>query len=358
MKIVKIETKIIQTPLKNPFKTALRTVTHLKDLIVMIYTDNGLIGYGEGASTPVITGETLNSMQGAIDTIFRDILLNREIEDFNQLLCDIDRAIVHNSTIKSALEIALYDLFAQSMKVPLYRLLGGNKREFQTDITISLNDIDTMIKDSQKAINLGYNILKIKVGESIQKDYDRIQTIAQTFPDIILRIDANQAWTPKESVTILSRLENKGIIAQLIEQPVKANDFRGMKYVKERTLTPLLADESVFSPKDAIQLLEMDACDLINIKLAKCGGISNALKIADIAQMYNVKCMLGCMLEGAISVGAGVHVASAKSNIITMFDLDGVNLLSYNPIKGGVEFNESQISINPNLNGLGVLGIK
>jgi len=113
MKITDIQTQIIKAPLKTPFKTALRQVTHLEDLVITIYTDSGLIGYGEGASTAVITGETLISMRGAIDTIFRDILLHREIEDFNSLLNDIDKAMVHNSTIKSAIEMALYDLRSQ-----------------------------------------------------------------------------------------------------------------------------------------------------------------------------------------------------------------------------------------------------
>jgi len=352
MKIKEIKTQTLKAPLKTPFKTALRTVTHLEDLVVTIHTDNGLIGYGEGASTAVITGETLTSMRGAVEHI-KPMLIDREVEDFNALLYIIEHSMIHNTTIKSALEMALYDLFAQSLKLPLYRLLGGSKTKFETDITISLNSINTMIEDCQEAIELGYNILKIKVGESITKDYDRIKTIADRFPNTTLRIDANQAWNAKEAVILLQKLENRGILTELIEQPVKANDFRGMRYIKERTLTPLLADESIFSAKEAIELLEMDACDLINIKLAKCGGISHALKIADIAGLYGVKCMIGCMLEGSISVSSAVHVASARSNIITMLDLDGANLLATNPIEGGAIFNENEIILTDSF-GLGV----
>jgi len=352
MKIVNITTKILKAPLKTPFKTALRTVTHLEDLVVIMTTDKGLIGYGEGASTAVITGETLASMQGAIEHI-KPLLLGREIEDFNALLHTIEHAMVHNTTIKSALEMALYDLRSQSLQLPLYQMLGGSQTTFTTDITISLNNIDTMLHDCQKAINLGYEVLKIKVGETIAKDYERIATIATTFQNTTLRIDANQAWSAKESVTLLQKLENQGIITQLIEQPVKADDFKGMKYIKERTITPLLADESVFSAKQAIELLKMDACDFINIKLAKCGGISHALKIADIAQLYNVKCMIGCMLEGPIAVSSAVHVASARSNTITMLDLDAASLLAHNPVVSGTLFNESEIKLT-RAYGLGV----
>jgi len=352
MKIIKIQTQILQTPLKTPFKTALRTVTHLQDLIVTIQTQNGLIGYGEGAPTPVITGETLQSIQGAIQTMEK-LLLHHSLDEFNHLLQLIHQSMVDNSTAKAMLEMALYDLRAQSFQRPLYQLLGGSKTHFTTDITISLNSIETMIADAQKAIDQGYTILKIKVGTTIQEDYDRIHAIATHFPTIQLRIDANQAWSPKESVRLLQRLEQHDIIPQLIEQPIKAHDFRGMKYIKERTLTPLLADESVFSPQQSIQLLELGACDLINIKLAKCGGITPALQIADIAQLYGVECMMGCMLEGPIAINAALHVVSARSETITLLDLDAVALLQYNPLQGGATFKESHIQLN-NTRGLGV----
>ncbi len=355
MKIVDIKTQIIKASLKKPFKTALRRVDSLEDLVVTIHTESGLVGYGEGGATAVITGDIISSMIGAIEYI-KPMLIGKTIEDFNSILYIVANSIVHNSTVKSMLEIALYDLKAQSLKLPLYRFLGGSRTSFTTDITISLNSIDKMLKESQEAIDLGYDILKIKVGKSISEDFEIIKSIAQTFPDTTLRVDANQAWNPKESIYLLKKLEKLDIYPELIEQPVKANDFRGMRYIRERTVIPILADESIFSPKQAIEILELEACDYINIKLAKCGGVSNGLKIADIAGLYGVKCMIGCMLEGAISVGASVHLASARENTITMLDLDAVNLLAYNPIRGGVEFNESKIELNSSY-GLGILGI-
>ncbi len=355
MKILDIKTQIIKAPLKKPFKTALRRVDSLEDLVVTIHTESGLVGYGEGGATAVITGDIISSMVGAIEYI-KPMLIGKTIEDFNSLLYTVANSMVHNSTVKSMLEIALYDLKAQSLKLPLYRLLGGSRTSFKTDITISLNSIDKMLKESQEAIDLGYDILKIKVGKSISEDFEIIKSIAQTFPDITLRVDANQAWSPKESLYLLRKLEKLDIYPELIEQPVKANDFRGMKFIRDRTIIPILADESIFSPKQAIEILELEACDYINIKLAKCGGVSNGLKIADIAELYGVKCMIGCMLEGAISVSASVHLASARENTITMLDLDGVNLLASNPIRGGVEFNESQIRLNSSY-GLGILGV-
>ena len=353
MKITKIETKKLTAPLKTPFQTALRRVEFLEDMVVIIHTDSGLKGYGEGAPTPVITGETMGTMQAVIDYL-APFLIGREIEDFESLIDIVQHRILKNTTAKSALEIALYDLKAKSQNLPLYQMLGGVQKEFETDITISLGETEKMVSDTLSAIALGYTILKIKVGDGVQKDIERIKAISEAAgKDIVLRLDANQGWTAKESVEILLALEKEDIALELVEQPVKADDIEGLRYIKDRVQTPLLADESVFTLNDARRLLDLQAVDLINIKLAKCGGISNALKLADIADEYGVKCMLGCMLEGPISVGAGVHVASAKANVITMLDLDAVSLCKNNPVTGGVIFNESKMVI-PESAGLGV----
>ena len=353
MKIVKIETRRLKVPLKTPFQTALRRVESLEDIVVMIHTDSGLIGYGEGAPTPVITGETLGTMEAVI-AYLRPMLTGRELSDFDGLIEIIHTAILKNSTAKSALEIALYDLKAKSQNLPLYRMLCGEKQEFVTDITISLGKTDKMVADALDAILRGYQILKIKVGNDPRKDIERIESIAGAVSDeIILRIDANQGWSVDETIHVMTVLENHGIYPELLEQPVSASDIEGLREIKKHIQTPLLADESVFSVEDARHLLDLQAVDLINIKLAKCGGISRALKLADLAESYGVKCMLGCMLEGPISVGAAAHVASARSNIITMLDLDAVSLCRSNPVEGGVLFDESRIVI-PDSPGLGV----
>jgi L-Ala-D/L-Glu epimerase len=138
---------------------------------------------------------------------------------------------------------------------------------------------------------------------------------------------------------------------------VKAQDLDGMKYVTERVHTPIMADESVFGPTEVIDLIRMRAADIINIKLMKTGGLSNAIRIADISALYGVECMIGCMLESSISVAAAVHLAVAKSNAITKVDLDGPSLSAYNPVDGGVIFNESEISIT-DAPGLGIRSIQ
>ena len=353
MKITAIRTTILKAPLKTPFVTALRRVEVLEDLVVIIECDNGLVGYGEGAPTPQITGETIGSMMATIEFI-KPHLLGREIEDFDALLKVVHTLIVKNTTAKSALEIALYDLKAKAQKLPLFKMLGGTQTKFTTDITISMGDTQQMINDSLRAVGLGYKTLKIKIGDDPQKDAARIIAVHEALgKDITLRLDANQGWSAQDAVKLLHTLEKKEIVAEFIEQPVPADDVEGLKYIKERVQTPLLADESIFSLKDAKKLLEMQAIDFVNIKLAKTAGIAQALALADLSQSFGVKCMMGCMLEGPIAVAAGVHVASAKADVITMLDLDAVSLLASHPVKTSVVFNESEIILSDD-SGLGI----
>jgi len=354
MKITNIRTTILKAPLKNPFITSLRRVDTLEDLVVIIECDNGTLGYGEGASTPQITGETIGSMISAIEFLTPMLLDKDIIEDFDTLHFTLHHSIKANTTARSALEIALYDLKAKAANLPLYKMLGGTQTKFSTDITISMNEIDKMIEESLDAVTLGYDTLKIKIGDDPQKDVERVIAIHHALGnDIRLRLDANQGWTAQQSVALLQALESKDIIAEFIEQPVAADDIEGLQYIKERVQTPLLADESIFSLKDAQRLLEMQAIDYVNIKLAKTAGISQALALADLCKSFDTKCMIGCMLEGPISVAAGVHVASAKADIITMIDLDAVSLLASHPVKSNITFNESEIILGEE-SGLGM----
>ncbi|HHE05714.1 MAG TPA: dipeptide epimerase [Epsilonproteobacteria bacterium] len=353
MKITNIHTTTLKAPLKNPFVTSLRRVDTLEDLIVIIECDDGAIGYGEGAPTPQITGETMGSMVACIEFI-KPHIIGKEIEDFDIIIKLVHTLIVKNTTAKSALEIALYDLKAKSEKLPLYQMLGGTQTKFRTDITISMGEIDKMIVDAHDAVALGYETLKIKIGDNPQKDVERVRAIHDALKSHIkLRLDANQGWTAQESVELLHALEKQEIIAEFIEQPVAADNIEGLKYIKERVQTPLLADESIFSVKDARRLLEMQAIDYVNIKLAKTAGITQALELADLSHEFDTKCMIGCMLEGPISVAAGVHIASAKADIITMLDLDAVSLLASHPVDTSIVFDESEIFLSDTL-GLGI----
>jgi L-alanine-DL-glutamate epimerase-like enolase superfamily enzyme len=354
MKIQSIRFGMLNVPLKTPFKTAMRTVKEIEDVVVIMETDTGHIGYGSAPATAVITGDTHGSIIEAISKIISPALIGQDIEDLNKLTETVQHSIVRNFSAKAATEIAIYDLYGQLYGAPLYKLLGGGDNVITTDITISVDYIDKMVEDTMAAIDLGFETLKIKVGKDPALDIERIKAIyAAVNERALIRLDANQGWTPKQTVSVLSALEESGVQLELVEQPVKGDDIEGMKYVTERIHTPVMADESSFGPKEAIELIRTRAADIINIKLMKTGGISNAIKIADIAGIYDIDCMIGCMLESSIGVAAAAHIAAAKASIITKVDLDTPSLGQYDPVSSGVQFSNAEITIT-DLPGLGI----
>lgn len=345
MKITGVKVSLIEAPLITPFKTALRTVYSIQNVAVTVHTDDGQIGIGEAAPTHVITGETLSSLRYAIEQVIAPVIIGIEIDELAVLSERIEQCLYKNTSAKAAVEMALYDLWAKKYGAPLYKLLGGYRSKLTTDITISVNDSAEMVQDSLEAVKRGFSILKVKVGKDPQGDVDRVVAIRKAVgKDVILRVDANQGWTPKEAVRIIGQLEDRDTQIELVEQPIHYSDLAGMHYVTNHTQTSILADESVFSPKEALELIERRAADLINIKLMKTGGISKAKQICDIAEASGVACMIGCMLETKISVSAAAHFAAANKNI-TMVDLDGPSLCAKDPIEGGPIFEGENIQM-------------
>lgn len=356
MKIIDVKIEHISVPLKRPFKTALRTVNSVEDVIVKVITDTGNVGYGEAPPTAVITGDTSGSIVAAINDVIKNQIIGMEIGNLEELMIKLNKTMVKNTSAKAAVDIALYDLYGQLYKAPLYKLLGGYRKELTTDITISVNTPVEMAGDSADAVKRGYKTLKIKVGKDSKLDIERLQAVRNAVgKDINLRLDANQGWSPKEAVKILRKIEDLDLNIELVEQPVEAHDLNGLKFITDNVYIPVMADESVFSPMDALKIMQLRAADIINIKLMKTGGIYNALKICSMAEVFGMECMIGCMLEAKVSVTAAAHLAAAKS-IITKIDLDGPVLCKEDPVAGGAIFNESLITFSDG-DGLGILGI-
>ena len=360
MKITGISLGYITIPLVTPFRTALRVVEHVNDLIVRIDTDEGLSGFGEAPPTAVITGDTKESIEAAIRYYIAPSIIGMDLAaDTEEVFLRMHKALAKNTTAKAAVDMALYDLMAKAAGMPLYRLLGKDAPDqvrnlLLTDLTISVNETDEMVRDARRAVEEGYQILKVKVGKGGEKDVERISRIREAVgKDAVIRVDANQGWTREEAIRTISMLEDALLEIELVEQPVSCHDFKGLKMVTEHVSTPILADESVFSYEDAERIIEEHAADLINIKLMKTGGIHEALKITDLAARHQVSCMAGCMLESAVSVSAAAHLAGAKS-VITMCDLDGPSLCAENPYHGGPVYEGPRILLPDDTPGIGI----
>lgn len=353
MRIDRIEVGEVAIPLRTPFKAASRTVDAVHDILIRIVTDDGTAGYGEAPPTALITGETKASIREAIMQYIAPSIIGMEIFDLDTIMQRIQASIVNNTSAKAAVDMAIYDLYAKKLGQPLYKVLGGAKRKIETAHPISDKPIDEMVRDSLQAVRDGFSILNVTVGKNGFKVAENLLAIRKAVgPGIRIRVEANQSWSPQEAVRIIGMLEDGGMQAELVEQPVKAPDLAGLKFVTQHVETPIVADESVFSVNDAIHIIQTQSADLINIKLMKTGGIHEALKICTVAEIYRVDCMIGCMLESKISVSAVAHLAAAK-NCITMVDLVGPSLFKTEAYEGSPLFTSGTIKLG-DATGIGI----
>jgi len=307
MIIKKISTEVKYIELKIPFITALRRVDTIEFVRVHVICDEGEVGIGEAPATMAITGEDISIILESIQKV-KDSLVGLEIKKALEVL--------HEQSIGSSAKAAL--------DIALMNLLGFFKLEdrsfIQTDITISLNPIEKMLNDANRACENGMSILKVKLGSDIKHAIEVTQKLSLDLPEAQLLIDANQAWSLAESLMYVNAVEELSI--ELIEQPVIAEDLRALKLVTDATKIPILADEATFTLQDIKKVVQTKSADMINIKLMKCGGVSRAVEILEYARKNNIKCMLGSMLEGPYSINAALYLAFNYRDVIEYVDLD------------------------------------
>lgn len=358
MKIQSIETFYVAVPLTKPFKTALRTVTTAYSIVVKVTTEEGRVGFGEAPPTHVITGDSLESIRYAINEVISPQVIGLSLLEKELIFQRIHKAIVRNSSAKAAVDMAIFDLLGQYAKLPLYQYLGGYRNKLITDFTVSVNDPIEMAEDAYRYVGQGFQTLKVKVGiGTIQEDINRIQAIRKRVgKEIKIRLDANQGWNAKEAVRAIGTMEDAGLNIEFVEQPVSSDDIEGLKYVTERTITPIMADESVFSVYDAKRVLDMRAADMINIKLMKSGGIHQAIKINALAEASGVICMVGSMIETKLGITAAAHFAASQPNV-QFYDFDAPLMLAEDIVTGGVIYQASSMTFSEGY-GLGIESIR
>lgn len=319
MKITDIKFEKASFEFVEPFKVAFAVMTGYETLVVKIETDEGICGYGEAAPLEFVTGDNLE-IAYVVGKQFREMLIGQNPLAIGHIHALMDGRYAHNTAIKAAIDIACYDIAAKKMGVPLYQYLGGMNNQIVSDVTIGIGTPEAMAAKSVEWKEKGFSMLKIKLGEDIETDADRMRKIRQAVgPETILRVDANQGWNVKDAIRIGKELE--ALQVELIEQPTVHWDLDGLKEVKEAVNIPVVADESCHLPADAAKLAKLRTVDGMNIKLMKCGGIYNAIKINAIAEANNLYCMIGCMGESRIANAAGMHLAAACNNIKKV-DLD------------------------------------
>ena len=348
MNIIDFDISELSIELKKPFITSLRRVDAINDIIIRILTDSEFYGYGEACAVTAITGKTNEDIIKDLKKTIFPLLKNKELN--TQLLKTINSLDV-SSEAKACIDMAIYDLLAKESNQSLFSYLGAKTSSLQTDLTISVNEASIMAEDAVEAISQGFRVLKVKLDSDIEKNILRLNNINNIIPaSTKLRLDPNQALTLDTCLQMLSAVRTDNI--ECIEQPFSSTDIKSMKFLKDKNIVPVLADESLFNSADARQLLASNSIDMSNIKLMKCGGIYEAINIAKVAKEYKTECMIGSMLEGPISLLAAAHFGLSQDNV-TMADLDSPLYLKEHPLLKPFNLEKDKINLDNEL-GLGI----
>lgn len=352
MKIVDVRTTRIRTPLQRPFVTAVRRADAVESVIVQVRDADGRCGWGEAAHNPRVTGETTASIEAAVDAALRPAVLGRAALDLVDTGRAIAGALAGNSSAKSAVDCAVHDLAARQLGVPLHVLLGGVGGQVRTDVTLSVGPAEQLAAEVATRREQGFDVVKIKLDGT--DDVERVRKVAVAAgPDVRLRIDANQAWTPRDAVAVIAELEDAGLPLEFVEQPVAGADVAGLAWVTARVRTPVLADEAVRTAADVVTIARHRAADLVNLKLAKCGGLSAARDFVATARACGFGVIFGSMMETHVGCGAAAALAAALGDPAGVTDLDPPYLLQRAPVVGGMRFDGPRITL-PETPGLGI----
>ncbi|HIV57725.1 MAG TPA: dipeptide epimerase [Candidatus Stackebrandtia faecavium] len=328
MSIREVSAAVATASLHTEFVTALRRTSHAETVIATVTDDSGHTGRGEAPQTWRITGQSLAGGQACINGPLRDALIGKDPTDLNAVLNEVEAAVVANSASKAAIDVALHDLAAQRLGVSLTQLLGGSDKTVPTVVTLPAGEIEALTKAATQRVSEGFTALKVKVGLDPDSDVARLAAIRDAIgKDISLRLDANQGWTPKQSIRIIRQLEDADLGIELIEQPTPAHDLDGLAQVTASVDTTIMADESVHDVRDLSAVIERNAADAVNIKLAKCGGLRTARTMLDMASKHDLGTSIGSMMEGRIGVAAAASLAAAYP-LTSIADLDAAWWLS------------------------------
>ncbi|GAC1383296.1 MAG: dipeptide epimerase [Ginsengibacter sp.] len=353
IKITSVEVYKLLLPLKEPFIISLGPILRVENIIIKINTNNDISGIGECSPYLTINGESIDTCF-IVARYFSKALKGNNPLNISYCHKIMDSCIYGNSSIKSAFDMALYDIAAKSASVPLYKFLSGKEdKKIITDITVSIGPPEKMAANSLKYIKEGFQIIKVKLGGTKEEDIERIKSIREASGwGISLRIDANQGWDNSEvAIDVLKALERFNI--EFCEEPIARWRFMELEKVKRHSPIPIMADETCCDHHDAERLIKLGACDMINIKLGKCSGIFNALKIAQLCEDGNMVAQVGGFMESKIGMTAAAHFATCSENI-KYFDFDTPLMFLEDPSIGGIEYmNNGKIKL-PETPGLGV----
>jgi L-alanine-DL-glutamate epimerase-like enolase superfamily enzyme len=352
MKITKVEHWTEHLKLTRPYTIAYETIEAVDNHFVRIDTDKGLFGIGAAAPGEAVTGESIDDCRNALQTHLEPLLLNQDIRYLNALVRKLQDAMPAAPAARAAVDMALHDLMAKHLKMPLADFLGRVHRSLPTSITLGIESIKDSLEEAREYLGRGFRILKVKLGKSLEEDLERLQRLRENVGrQVAIRVDINQGYSSAEFKKFFERTQSLDL--EFIEQPLKAPDIDGMRQLPAAVRAKTAADESLIDARDALRY----ACPprpfgIYNIKLMKCGGIFSALQIAGIADCAGIDLMWGCNDESIVAISAALHAALA-SPATRYLDLDGSLDLARDLVEGGFVLEEGELTVTEKP-GLGV----
>ena len=334
---LRLTTEVLTLHTRHPFIIARGGQSEYRTVMVRITDGDGVEGWGEAAATRFY-GETLDTVLAAL-AIYAPLLGDDPMQ-LEAVERRLELALHGNAAARAAISMALHDLVGKRLGVPLWQLWGLDRAAApRSTFTIG---IDTPAMLRQKVAEAAeYPILKIKLGSD--NDLELLQTI-RSATEKELRVDANCGWTPAHAVRMLPVLEEFGVT--VLEQPVVPGDLDGLAHIRRHARIPLIADESCVTAGDISALA--GRVDGINIKLAKCGSLREALRMIAVARSHGMMVMVGCMIESSLGISGAAHVTP----LVDIVDLDGAALLADDPFVGATIVG-GQVAL-PDAPGLGV----
>jgi L-alanine-DL-glutamate epimerase-like enolase superfamily enzyme len=351
--ITAVRTHHISAPLHTPFVTALRRATAVDTLLVEVVDSDGRSGFGEAPQVWAVTGASIAGSQACVEQMMAPLLVGRDPDDLAARCREVARAVVGNEAAKMAVDVALHDLAARRLEIPLVRLLGGTALTVPTDVTLSAGEAGALAVTAKQRVAEGFTVLKLKVGTDAAGDLARIRAVCDVLdPGCKLRLDANQGWTARDAVRIIDRIAALELPVELVEQPVPRHDLDGLAWVSDRSPLPIMADESVFGLRDLVEVIRRRAADLVNVKLAKCGGLGTARALLELAAAHGLGTCVGSMMEGPVGIGAAASLVAAHPTTV-VGDLDAAWWLAASPVAGGPRYDGATVVLSDSP-GLGV----
>ena len=339
MKIAEVRVYEKDLGTNRPYTIAYKTVSEVKNVFVEIELENGLVGIGACNPSEKVVGENVDMALQHLQSINFDFLEGKRIEAFDALLRETRSVLEKWPGSHAAVDIALHDVYTQYLDIPLGEYFGVVHQSMPTSITIGIKNVEETLEEADEYWASGFRCIKVKTGLSPEEDAERILKINEKYPTGMLRVDANQGYSPTDLAQFV-QLSAK-VQLELIEQPFPVDRFsEDSKHLTPEVANFLVADESLKNPSDALNLVKTTPnCGIFNIKLMKSGGLSNAKEIASIAHRAGVQLMWGCNDESSVSITAAMHLAFSYPHT-RYIDLDGSLDLVQDVVSPGFEIKE------------------